>query len=71
MKNEKVLKLIHELNDVLCACSGFSEKLLSIEDRSYQKKILNANSKAITNLGILLENTRVELLREIKMKTIK
>lgn len=71
MENEKVLKLIHELNDILCACSGFSEKLLNIEDRPYQKKILSTHSKAIVNLGILLDNTRVELLRDIKMKAIK
>jgi hypothetical protein len=71
MKNENVLKLIHDINDALCACSGFSEKLLNIEDRSYQKKILSANLKAITNLGILLDNTRVELLKEIKFDSIR
>jgi hypothetical protein len=67
MENEKTLKLIHEINDLLCACSGFSERLLDIEDRDYQRKILKTNSMAITNIGILLDNARVEILKEIKI----
>jgi hypothetical protein len=67
MENEKTLKLIHEINDLLCTCSGFSERLLDIEDRDYQRKILKTNSMAITNIGILLDNARVEILKEIKI----
>jgi hypothetical protein len=64
MENEKVLKLIHDLNNTLCACSGFTEMLLGIEDREYQKKILEITSKGILKMGALLESTRVELFKE-------
>lgn len=66
MENKKVLKLIHDLNNTLCACSGFTEMLLSAEDREYQKKLLEISSNGIKKMGALLESTRVELLKEEK-----
>jgi len=70
MENEKVLKLIHDLNNTLCACSGFTEMLLDIEDREYQKNLLGITSKGIIKMGALLESTRIELLKENKKKSI-
>ena len=70
MENEKVLKLIHDLNNTLCACSGFTEMLIDVEDRKYQKELLGITSKGITKMSALLESTRVELLKEDKKKPI-
>lgn len=64
MENEKILKLIHDLNNTLCACSGFSEMLLDVEDREYQKKILGTIHDGLLRMGVALDNTRIELLKE-------
>lgn len=68
MENEKVLKLIHDLNNLLCATSGFTEMLLDIEDREYQKKLLDINIKSNLKMGKLLDDTRIELLNEMRKK---
>ena len=64
MENEKILKLIHDLNNTLCACSGFSEMLLDVEDREYQKDILRTIQKGLLKMGEAIDHTRVELLKE-------
>lgn len=70
MENEKVLKLIHDLNNILCATSGFTEMLLEIEDREYQKKLLDINIKSNIKMGKLLDDARIELLEEIRRRSI-
>jgi signal transduction histidine kinase len=65
MENEKVLNLIHELNNLLCATTGFTEVLLENEDREYQKKLLNINKESCTKMADLLEKTRVQLLKDM------
>lgn len=64
MENEKVLKLIHDLNNLLCATTGFSEILLEIENREYQKRLLNINLESCIKMADLLDETRVQLLKE-------
>lgn len=66
MENEKVLKLVHDLNNLLCASTGFTELLLGAEDREYQKKILNINMGSCIKMADLLEKTRLELLKEMR-----
>lgn len=64
MENEKVLKLIHDLNNLLCATTEFSEILLEIENREYQKRLLNINLESCIKMADLLDETRVQLLKE-------
>lgn len=64
MKDEKILKLIHDLNNTLCACSGFSEMLLDVEDREYQKNLLVMIRDGLLKMGKNLDDTRVELRKE-------
>jgi signal transduction histidine kinase len=70
MENEKVLKLIHDLNNILCACSGFTDMLLDVEDREHQKKLLSISRKGINRMGELLEDTRKELIKEVQRELI-
>lgn len=70
MENEKVLKLIHDLNNILCACSGFTDMLLDVEDREHQKKLLDISRRGIVRMGYLLEATRKELIKEIERDSI-
>lgn len=64
MENEKVLKLIHDLNNLLCATTGFSEILLETENREYQKKLLSTNLESCIKMADLLDETRLQLLKE-------
>lgn len=64
MKDEKILKLIHDLNNTLCACSGFSEMLLEVEDREYQKNLIITVRDGLLKMGKNLDDTRIELLKE-------
>lgn len=65
MENDKFLKIIHDVNNILCACSGFTELLLDGEDRDYQKKILKVNLKSFVKISGLLEKTRKDLIKEM------
>lgn len=64
MENEKVLKLIHDLNNLLCATTGFSEILLETEKREYQKKLLSINLESCIKMADLLDGVREQLLKE-------
>ncbi len=66
MKNEKVLKMIHDLNNLMCAITGFTEMLLDVEDREYQKRLLDINMKSNLKMGKLLDDARKELLEEMR-----
>jgi hypothetical protein len=65
MENKKIIKLIHDLNNIMCACSGFSEMLIDVEDREYQKRLLGTIQSGLTRMGDLLEESRKELIKEM------
>jgi signal transduction histidine kinase len=64
MKTKEIIQLLHELNNILCACSGFSEILLDIEDRAYQRKLLEIIVNNLVRMDGCLENVRDELYNE-------
>jgi len=66
MENKKVLKLVHDLNNILCACSGFTEMLLESEDRENKKKMLDISHKGLLRMGDILDEARLELLKEMR-----
>lgn len=66
MENKKFLKMLHDLNNALCACSGFTEMLLDKEDREYQKKVLLIVRGDIIKMGDILENYRELATKELK-----
>lgn len=70
MKNEDIIKMLHDLNNVLCACSGYTEMLLEAEDREYQKKLLGVTRGGMIKMGSLLETTRIKLLKEIEGNSV-
>lgn len=70
MENKKILKMIHDLNNLLCATTGFTEMLLDIENREYQKKLLGINKNSFIKMGKLLDDVRIELLEEIRQESI-
>lgn len=66
MENKSVLKLVHDLNNLLCATTGFTEMLLDSEDREYQKKLLEINMDSLVKMANILDKTRIELLKEMR-----
>jgi hypothetical protein len=66
MENKSVLKLVHDLNNLLCATTGFTEMLLYSEDREYQKKLLGINMDSLVKMANILDKTRIELLKEMR-----
>jgi len=64
MEDKRVLKVIHDLNNILCVNSGNTQLLIDIEDRKYQSTLLSTNLKCITKMEKLLE----ELRKETKIK---
>jgi len=65
MENEKLEKIFHDLNNLLCASSGFTELLLDREDREYQKKLLTHNRQGLIKMSELLEQTQTLLYQEM------
>lgn len=66
MENKSVLKLVHDLNNLLCATTGFTEMLLDSEDREHQKKLLEINMDSLVKMANILDKTRIELLKEMR-----
>jgi signal transduction histidine kinase len=48
-------KMFHDLNNVLCACSGYAEMLIADEDRPRQKKLLTKLLKCINRIVKIIE----------------
>ena len=71
MENEKILKMIHDLNNILCATSGFTEIMLDREDRDYQKRLLTINKSSLIRMSEILEKARISLLQELDLDTEK
>lgn len=69
MENEKILKIIHDLNNILCATSGFTEIMLDREDRDYQKRLLTINKSSLIRMSDILEKARISLLQELDLDT--
>ena len=61
MEDNRVIKVIHDLNNMLCVNSGNTQLLIDIEDRKYQSTLLNNNLKCIIKMGKLLEELRKEI----------
>lgn len=68
METKKIIKILHDLNNILCACNGFSEMLLDIEDREYQKHLLEVINRNLIRMAICLENVRIDLMNEVSKK---
>jgi hypothetical protein len=58
MKTKEIIQLLHDLNNILCACKGFSELLLDIEDRAYQVQLLKIIIKNLVRMEGHLANVR-------------
>ena len=69
MENKKILKMIHDLNNILCATSGFTEIMLDREDRDYQKRLLTINKSSLIRMSDILEKARISLLQELDPAT--
>lgn len=65
MENKEVIKILHDLNNILCACSGFSEILFDIEDREYQKHLLDVIKNNLLRMAVRLDNVRIDLLNDM------
>lgn len=66
MTNKIFLKMLHDLNNALCACSGFTEMLIDIEDRERQKEILLIVKGNILKMGNIIEIYREQASIELK-----
>lgn len=66
MENEKLSKILHDINNVLCSLIGCSEMLIEIENRSYQKKLLNHMQISIQRLKLIIEDTYNSINEEEK-----
>lgn len=64
MKYKDTKKLLHDLSNVLCACSGYTELLLDKEDRDYQKKILSHMKSSINRFNEILKETATKHLKK-------
>jgi hypothetical protein len=69
MENEKILKLLHDLNNNMCACSGFTEILIEAEDREYQKKLLTSALAGLIKMSKKLEDCRIDLLKDMEERS--
>lgn len=66
MENKKVLKLIHDLNNILCACNGFTEMLLESENSEDKKKMLSISHKGLLRMRDILDEVYLDLIKETK-----
>lgn len=70
VENKIILKLVHDLNNLLCATTWFTEVLLNSEDRGYQKKLLEINRDSLVKMANILDTTRVSLIEEMRKDPI-
>lgn len=50
MDNEEFDKILHDINNILCSLSGYTEMLIDIEKRTYQKRLLSHMNLSIEKL---------------------
>jgi hypothetical protein len=61
MEDIRIHKFIHDIDNVVCACSGYVQLVLNEEDRNQQIKLLNNHFICIDRLVDLLEEFSAEL----------
>lgn len=61
MEDNRIRKFIHDMNNVVCACSGYVQLVINEEDRKQQINLLNNHFICIDRLVDLLEEFSAEL----------
>ena len=57
-------KIFHDINNLLCACSGYTEILIAEEDRPHQKLLLVNLNKCIIRLIAVVVTANKKLKEE-------